>query len=1272
MTGWWQRRTVRVRLAAWFAATGVGVWVLCLMAALVFAVWRPADRAEVVLVLSVGLPGAGLLFALAGYWMAGTFLAPLRQMVERARRLSAESLNERLPVANPHDELGQLATVFNETLQRLEHSFAELKRFTADASHELRTPLTALRAVGEVGLREGNPAILYDVVGSMLEEVARMNQLLDRLLLLTRADGDATPLRLEARPVRSALLEISDALSLVAGEKEQRIEVECPRDLTAVMDDGLLRLALMNLVQNAIRYSPAGKTIRLRAFARSGQACVEVMDEGPGIAPEHHQKIFERFYRVDKARARADGGAGLGLAIVKWAVERMGGLVEVESEPGRGSVFRMRLPLASAEPESEEIFRPSSVTAPASAAYADAMKTSASLSVPPTVLPDIREAAKAAPADVLARLRTTTAGLSWEEADRRLAEFGPNQVAAHRPPAWPVVLWHAAKNPFNGVLLVLGIVSFLTDDLKATIVMATMITVATGLRFWQELKSLVQAESLRRMVRNKVTVLRTNNAARPGREPNSLDPLASDILMEELVPGDIVKLSAGDMVPADLRLLESRDLFVTQSALTGEAMPVEKVEGERRSHPVEAGTPDTPAAKANSASAAEILEQPNLLFMGSSVVSGTAKAVVLATGNRTFFGAMAAKLVGRRPLTAFDLGVNKVSWLLIRFMLVMVPIVFFLNGLLKGEWMEAFFFAIAVAVGLTPEMLPMIVNANLARGAMAMSREKTIVKQLNAIQNFGAMDVLCTDKTGTLTQDKVVLIKHLDGHGHDSKRVLELAYLNSLFQTGLKNLLDRAVIDRANEVGGLREIAKSFWKIDEIPFDFTRRRMSVVLEQSSKVKILVCKGAVEEMLDICTQMEDGARVVPLTPDLTRQLKSLRDQLNEDGLRVIAVAYKAIQPGDEPFNVDDETSLIFSGFIAFLDPPKETTAEALRLLREHGVAVKILTGDNAVVARKICRDVGLEVAHVVTGAELRDLPDEALGELAERTTVFAKLSPDQKARVVQALRARGHTVGFLGDGINDASALRAADVGISVDTAVDVAKEAADIILLEKSLLVLERGVLEGRRTFGNIIKYIKMTASSNFGNVFSVLVASAFLPFLPMLAIQLLVQNLLYDLSQISIPWDRMDKEFLKKPRQWEAKSIFTFMICIGPISSIFDIATFFVMWNIFGANTVAEQSLFQSGWFVVGLLTQTLIVHMIRTEKIPFIESTAAPVVLLCTGIIMAVGIWIPFSPLAPALKLQPLPPAYFIFLPTLLLCYCLLTQFVKKFYIRRFKGWL
>jgi P-type Mg2+ transporter len=1270
-----RRHSLRVRLATWYAGAGVVVLVSGLMAALIGGIWIPTSRAVVLLVLLIGLPGAACAFAVAGYFAADRALAPLRLMVERTRRLSAQSLSERLPIVNTQDELGQLASVFNGMLGRLEDSFAELRRFTADASHELRTPLTAIQAVGEVGLRQGDVQGLRDAIGSMLEEAASLNQLIDRLLLLAQADDDATPVRLTAAPVRSVVSQVTELLGVVAEEKGQRLEVAEVQDVTAVMDSGLLRLALMNLVQNAIRYSPQDRPIRLRARASGAEAIIEVIDEGPGISRQHHVKVFERFYRVDKGRSRPEGGTGLGLAIVKWAVERMSGSVELESEIGRGSVFRVHLPLAVGIADSDRDSALSSGSGDGDyvariSAHAMAVGRTDARTVddmldeaPPEPYADLGECAHASLGDVFARLRTQSEGLTWSDAQRRLAHFGPNEVVTHHVPGWPALLWHAANNPFNGVLVLLGAVSLLTSDVKAAFVMAVMVALSTGLRFWQEWKSLIQAESLRKLVRNKVSVLRADNEAIGEREPSSLDYNASEIVVEQLVPGDIVLLSAGDMIPGDLLLFESRDLFVTQSTLTGEAMPVEK-SAEQRSE-AEDLPGDGPPSEFS------LFDQSHLLLMGSSVISGAGKAVVLATGQRTYFGGMASSLVSRRTHTAFDRGVNRVSWLLIRFMLAMVPIVFFINGLMKGQWMDAFFFAVAVAVGLTPEMLPMIVNANLARGALALSRRKTIVKQLNAIQNLGAMDILCTDKTGTLTQDHVVLMKHVDLHGQNSGRVLEHAYLNSVFQTGLKNLLDRAVVERGGEQG-LRDLQKSFRKIDEIPFDFTRRRMSVVLQQTSTVDLLYCKGAVEEMLHICSQAEDQGNVVPLTAELREQLKGLRDELNDDGMRVIAVGYKAIESGPKAFSVEDETNLIFSGFVTFLDPPKENVSEALRLLRGHGVSVKILTGDNTVIARRICRDVGLEVLDVATGSEIEPLSDEALGELAERATILAKLSPAQKARIVRVLKARHHTVGFMGDGINDAIALREADVGISVDSGVDIAKEAADIILLEKSLLVLEQGVVEGRRTFGNIIKYIKMTASSNFGNVLSVLIASAVLPFLPMLAIQLLVQNLLYDVSQTAIPWDRMDEEFVKRPRQWEARSIATFMLCVGPISSLFDISIFLVLWYGFGANATVKQSLFQSGWFVEGLLTQVLIVHTIRTEKIPFIQSTAAWPVVLLTLLIMACGVWLPFSPLAPALKLESLPLGYFPWLAAILVAYCVLTQLLKRVYIRRFGNWL
>jgi Mg2+-importing ATPase len=673
-----------------------------------------------------------------------------------------------------------------------------------------------------------------------------------------------------------------------------------------------------------------------------------------------------------------------------------------------------------------------------------------------------------------------------------------------------------------------------------------------------------------------------------------------------------------------------------------------------------------------------LFEKPNIALMGTNVVSGAATAVVVTTGRNTQFGSLAQSVAGKRALTSFDRGVNSISWLLIRFVLVMSPLVFLINGLTKGDWTEAFFFAIAVAVGLTPEMLPMIVTANLARGAVEMSRRKVIVKNLNAIQNLGAMDVLCTDKTGTLTIDKVILEKHLDLNGETCEAVLSYAYLNSFYQTGLKNLLDRAVLEHA-ELKHQLDLKKTFRQVDEIPFDFARRRMSVVVEKSGTERILICKGAVEEVLGICTRAQltcdgklDDGTIVRLDDAVRAQAKAMTRRLNEEGFRVIGVAIKTVRQEDYPYSVKDETEMTLIGFLAFLDPPKESAAEAIKALHAHGVEVKVLTGDNEIVTRKICREVGLEVKGVVLGRDIENRTDAELEEIAARTTVFAKLSPVQKSRIIQALKRRGHTVGFLGDGINDAPALREADVGVSVDTAVDIAKESASVILLEKSLLVLEAGIRTGRRTFGNTIKYIKMGASSNFGNVFSVLGASALLPFLPMLPLQLLVQNLLYDLSQTAIPFDRVDKEYLKRPRRWEVGDIGRFMLFIGPISSIFDYTTFALMWFVFGANSEAKQSLFQTGWFIEGLLSQTLIVHLIRTEKIPFVQSVAAPSLLILTSAIMLVGVYLPFSPLAAYFGLQPLPLAYFAWLGVTLLGYCLLVQLIKVFYIRKFGKWL
>ena len=865
------------------------------------------------------------------------------------------------------------------------------------------------------------------------------------------------------------------------------------------------------------------------------------------------------------------------------------------------------------------------------------------------------------PDAALNQLDAQRSGLTPEQVEERHEKFGPNEVTQEKPPALYMQLFHAFLTPFNGVLFAVSIVSLFSDVIFAApedrtfrtiIVLVSMVLLSTLLRFWQEFRSNKAAEELKAMVSSTAAVLRAG-MERP-----------QEIPISTLVPGDIVYLSAGDMVPADVRLLTAKDLFVSQAMLTGESIPLEK-------YPVA-----PPKRIAASNAPGTLLERETACFMGTNVVSGTATAVVAAIGDATFFGAVAKDIAGARPLTSFDKGISKVSWMLVRFLMVMTPLVFLINGISKGDWLESLLFAVSVAVGLTPEMLPMIVTTNLAKGAVVMARHKAIVKRLNAIQNFGAMDILCTDKTGTLTQNKIILERHLNIHGKDDLQVLEFAWVNSFHQTGLKNLLDVAVLDYATQHEIVYKL-QHYKKVDEIPFDFMRRRMSVVVRDGDgKRNLIVCKGAIEEMLPLCVSADDNGSeaggVMPFTTEMRKEVRRVTRKLNQEGLRALAVGYKWLPPEDRTYTVEDEKDFVLAGYVAFLDPPKETARQAIAALREHGVAVKIITGDNEVVTRKICKEVGLPIEHALLGKDVEKLSDAQLQDAAEITTIFAKMSPVQKSRVIRALKSKGHTVGFMGDGINDAAALKDADVGISVDTAVDIAKESADIILLEKSLLVLGEAVVEGRKTFANIIKYIKMTASSNFGNVFSVLIASIFLPFLPMLPIQLLVQNLLYDVSQVSIPWDDVDQDFLKVPRKWDAGGIARFMVFIGPISSIFDVVTFWLMWHVFGANTVEQQSLFQSGWFVVGLLTQTLIVHMIRTQHIPFIQSRAAWPVILLTASIMAFGIYLPFSPLGEHLGMVPLPFAYFPWLVGILLSYCVLTQLVKTFYIRRFGQWL
>lgn len=889
------------------------------------------------------------------------------------------------------------------------------------------------------------------------------------------------------------------------------------------------------------------------------------------------------------------------------------------------------------------------------------LKKSSNKNLNSAALVKLKEAAAENEKMVYALLETSEEGLSENTVKDRLKIYGKNEIATQKAPSWVKQFAHSFFNPFNYILACIAIISLFIDailvpagekDFSTSIIISVMLLFSTVLRFIQEFRSNKAAEALKKMVKTSCLTKRKFNES-------------EEIEITEIVPGDIIVLSAGDMVPADCRILKSKDLFISESILTGEALPVEK-----NALPIKDAQYRNP------------LSLQNICFMGTNVVSGSATVVVANTGIFTYFGSISRSLASKRPETAFDIGVNKVSYLLIRFMLIMTPVIFLINGLVKGDWMQALLFAIAVAVGLTPEMLPMIVTANLAKGAVNMSKKKVIVKRLNAIQNIGAMDILCTDKTGTLTLDKIVLETHLNVRGIEDDEVLKWGYLNSFHQTGLKNLLDQAVLDHA-EVHNMMRADELYQKVDEIPFDFERRRMSVILNTSKGKHLMICKGAVEEMLPLCQYALDPGddrslhvendNSVPLDDLMKQQIIRMSEKLNAEGLRVLLIAIREFD-GDHPLNysVADENKLTLTGFMGFLDPAKPSAEPSIKALHKLGVEVKVVTGDNDIVAKKICHDVGIPINTIMLGDELEHMTDDELCKDMDLYSVFAKVSPLQKQRIVKILRSKGHTVGFMGDGINDAAAIKEADVGISVDTGADIAKESADIILLEKDLMVLRSGVIYGRRTFGNIVKYIKMTASSNFGNMFSMIGASALLPFLPMLPLQILTQNLLYDVSQSSIPWDTMDKDFLEKPKKWEAASIKKFMLYIGPLSSIFDYVTFVVLFFIFKANTPEQQGLFQTGWFVEGLLSQTLIVHIIRTKKIPFIQSWAATPVVALTSLIMLIGIMVPFTPMAVYLKMQPLPLSYFPYLIGILTGYCVLTQFVKQWFIRKFGQWL
>ena len=869
--------------------------------------------------------------------------------------------------------------------------------------------------------------------------------------------------------------------------------------------------------------------------------------------------------------------------------------------------------------------------------------------------------------ETLAFYKSSFRGLTEEQVEENRDLYGENIITKGQEDSILKKIYESIINPFTVILLVIALVSLVTnvwlakpgeEDPTTSIIIVVLVLISGGIRFVQELRSDRAASNLSRLIVNTATVIRE------GAE--------QELPIDELVVGDIIKLSAGDMIPADVLLLDSRDFFVQQSGLTGESDAVEKV----------------CLAKSDGQNLDSLLETESLAFMGTNVISGRATALVLVVGDETMMGAIEQTLNTYDEPTSFEREMNSISWLLIRLMLIMVPVVFFINGLTDGDWLEAGVFALSVGVGLTPEMLPMIITASLAKGSIIMAQEKVVIKKLNAIQDLGAIDILCTDKTGTLTQDEIVLEYPLDIHGDLDLAVLRRAFLNSYYQTGLKNLMDRAIINRTEKEAEKHEIVRNldqtFKKIDELPFDFERRRMSVIVKDDEDVISMVTKGALEEMLAISSHVEYKKRITVLTEEIRQEILSEVSQLNEQGLRVLGVSYKSDLEEDYNYEVKDESDMILTGYLAFLDPPKSSAAPAIETLAEYGVATKILTGDNDKVTQAVCEKVGLDVDNILLGVEVDALSDEELSQAVEHTTVFAKLSPDQKARIILQLKANGHKVGYMGDGINDAPSMKVADVGISVDTAVDIAKETADVILLDKDLMVLEKGLVEGRKVYANMTKYIKMTVSSNFGNIFSLLFASIFLPFLPMAPVHLIVLNLVYDLSCIALPFDNVDSEFLKKPRIWSANSITRFMAWIGPISSIFDVLTYLLLYFIIvpmitggsyqAGSGQAETfiTLFQTGWFIESMWTQTMVIYMLRSPKLPFVQSRPALSVIVTT---MAAALFVtslPYSLFASVLKTAPLNGTYFLFLFLIIALYMVSVTLVKHLYIKRYREWL
>lgn len=812
---------------------------------------------------------------------------------------------------------------------------------------------------------------------------------------------------------------------------------------------------------------------------------------------------------------------------------------------------------------------------------------------------------------LLAHLGTSENGLSESDALQRLSADGPNTVRNEQGPSWLRRIREVVTNPLVVLLAVLGTITFATGDMRAAVMIAGMLLLGVVLRYVQEDRSLAAAKKLASMVQFTATVLRGGRLM--------------TVPTHDLVRGDVIQLSAGDIIPADAVIMVSDDLTVGQQALTGETFPVEKQAGVTTSV-------DDP------------FEHPSLLFQGSTVHTGYCTSVVVATGKNTFLGGISSSLQQVAPPTAFDVGVQRFTWLMIKIIVVLAPLVFVINGLSHGNWVEAFFFATAVAVGVTPEMLPMIVTVNLSKGAIALAKNQVIVKRMDAIQNLGAMNVLCTDKTGTLTQGRIILVRHVDPHGNTSDDVLTMGVLNSHFQSGLKNIMDEAILDRASDND---ESIDTWTKIDENPFDFERRRLSVLVQRGDVAPMLICKGAVEEVLAQCVNVPS-------------QATTISQSMNREGFRVVAVATKSMPQGTAVLSKDDECEMQLVGFLAFLDPPKDSAAKALKSLESSKVDVIILTGDNELVARHVCKEVGIDVTSVLLGSDIDNLSDDDLAARLATTKVCAKLAPSHKERVISVLRSHGNVVGYLGDGINDAPALRVSDVGISVDTAVDIAREASDIILLQQDLSVIHAGIIGGRRVFGNVVKYLRMAASSNVGNMLSVVGASILLPFLPMLPVQILLNNFLYDVSQTAIPTDNVDDEWLSEPRAWNMQGIVRDIAVFGPLSSLFDYITFGVLLLVFHGGQ--HQELFRTGWFVESLFSQILVIHVLRTDKFPWLQSRASTVLTLTTTTTLLVGVFIVALPLGASFGFADLPAAYWFYLSGILACYVALAQFMKR----------